>query len=108
MSQLEDTLEWQLRAAGVDGWTREHRFCTRRWRFDFCWPLDMLAAEVDGGEWTRGRHNRGAGMAADNEKINEATLLGWRVFRFTGEQVQNGYALDTVIRALKKERDIHR
>lgn len=72
----------------------EHRFHTRRkWRFDFAWPTHMIAIEVEGGQWTGGRHQRGKGFEDDCEKYNEATLFGWRVYRFTGDQITRGDAL---------------
>jgi hypothetical protein len=41
-------------------------------------------------------------MARDFEKANAATLLGWRVLAFTGDQVErSGYALDTIREALR-------
>jgi very-short-patch-repair endonuclease len=39
-------------------------------------------------------------MAADCTKYNSAVLRGWRVLRFTTEQVVSGYAIDTVLQAL--------
>lgn len=77
--------------------TRELRFHpVRRWRFDLALEALKLAIEVDGGLWIRGRHARPAGIIADNEKINNATLLGWRVLKVTTQQVRNGYAADLV------------
>lgn len=72
----------------------EHRFAPpRRWRFDLAWPDKKLAAEIHGGVWRVGRHNRGAGFTNDREKTNQAILMGWRVFEFTSAHVQNGYAI---------------
>lgn len=72
----------------------------RRWRFDIAFPAEMLAVEVEGGTWTRGRHTRGSGYEKDCEKYNTAVLLGWRVLRFTSGQVWSGYAKDTILKAL--------
>lgn len=84
----------QIRAAGLPEPVREHRFHpVRRWRFDFAWPDCWISLEIDGAVWTGGRHTRGAGYQADCEKLNEAAVLGWRVFRVTGPMVKNGYAL---------------
>lgn len=71
----------------------EYRFNPeRRWRFDYAWPKVQVAVEVEGGIWTRGRHTRGAGFLADMEKYNFAAKVGWRVFRFTPDQLANGEA----------------
>ena len=71
-----------LRSVGLPAPVREHRFHpVRRWRFDYAWPEQMVALEVDGGVWTGGRHTRGAGFLSDMEKLNAATVAGWRVVR---------------------------
>lgn len=72
----------------------------RAWRFDFAWPDLMLACEVEGGTWAGGRHTRGAGFQADTEKHNAAVLLGWRVLRVTGQDVNDGTAIELIERAL--------
>mgnify|MGYP003628050189 FL=1 len=75
--------------AGLPEPVAEHRFAApRRWRFDWAWPEDMLALEVDGGVWTRGRHTRGAGFLRDIEKLNAAAIAGWSVLRTTPDHVQ--------------------
>ena len=53
--------------------------------FDFAWPQEgvKVAIEIQGGQWSQGRHNRGAGMQADCEKRNLATKLGWKVYYLT-------------------------
>lgn len=51
----------------------------RKWRFDLCWPHQMLALEVQGGIFAGGRHNRGAALLKEWEKLNEAAALGYRV-----------------------------
>lgn len=66
----------------------EYRFHPlRKWRADYCWPLHMLLVEIDGGVWTGGRHTRGAGFIKDMEKLNAAALLGYRVLRYTPQQI---------------------
>jgi very-short-patch-repair endonuclease len=104
-SPLESTLLFQLRAEGLPTPETQVRFDdTRRWRFDFAWPSARLAVEVNGGEWSQGRHNRAAGMRGDYEKINTATIQGWRVLQFAGSQVTDGSAV-LVIRAALAEFD---
>lgn len=58
----------------------EHKFhAVRRWKFDFAFTAPVqLAIEIDG----RGRHQTVVGVRNDCEKLNEATVLGWRVMRF--------------------------
>jgi hypothetical protein len=74
----------------------------RKWRFDCVFPDSMVAVEIEGGTRKGGRHNRHAGFERDAEKYNEAAILGWKVLRFTSEQVKRGLAIDTVLRALHK------
>lgn len=53
------------------------------WRFDWAWPDAMVAVEMEGGIWIKGRHVRGAGFEDDCEKYNYARSQGWSVYRFT-------------------------
>lgn len=97
MSPAEALFAFQLRSAKLPDPVAEFRFHPeRRWRFDFAWPERKIAAEIEGGTWTNGRHSRGSGFAADCIKYNNATLLGWRVFRFTTDMVRRGEALATI------------
>lgn len=101
-SKLEATLATQLRALHLPLPVREATFHpTRKWRFDFSWPDRKLAVEVEGGIWTQGRHNRGAGFAGDVAKLNEATLMGWRVLRVTDRMIKDQSALVAIVRALR-------
>ena len=100
MSDLEETLAFQLRAAGIQ-FEREFRFFPQRgWRFDFAFPELKIAAECEGGVWSNGRHVRGAGFTSYCIQYNAAALSGWRVFRFTSSMVTSGNALDMIQRAL--------
>lgn len=76
------------KAVGIPKPVQEFRFhLTRKWRFDFAWPDQKVALEVEGGVWTGGRHTRGSGFIKDMEKYNEAAGLGWRVFRCTPQKL---------------------
>lgn len=69
----------------------EYRFHPkRRWRFDAAFPGRKVALELDGGVWIAGRHTRGKGFIRDCEKLNTATAMGWKVFRFVPEQLDTG------------------
>jgi very-short-patch-repair endonuclease len=64
---------------GLPAFVREYRFHPDRlWRFDFAFPGQRVAVEIDG----RGRHQTVDGVRKDCEKLNEAARLGWRVLRF--------------------------
>lgn len=88
-SRLETTFLFNWRALGGPVLAVEHRFDARRqWRFDFALPTLRVAIEVEGGQWTNGRHTRGLGFAADCAKYNAAAMAGWRVLRFTQSMVR--------------------
>lgn len=103
-SKLEEALAAQIKAAGLPEPVREHRFCERRWRLDFFWlrnpAVGPLAVEVEGGNWTRGRHTRGQGFEDDCAKYNRAALMGITVLRFTARTIKSGEALRLIKEAL--------
>ena len=102
VSRLEDQLARQLEDARLPTPVRELAWTDDRcWRFDFAWPAPMVALEVEGGQWVRGRHNRPQGFEADCEKYNAAALAGWTVLRVTGAMVRDGRALALAGRALE-------
>jgi very-short-patch-repair endonuclease len=101
VSDLERLFDQQVAALYLPTPEPEYRFdASRRWRFDRAWLVSRIAVEIEGGTWIKGRHSRGAGMRADAEKYNAATLQGWRVLRFTGDMVKDGTAILTIERAL--------
>ena len=105
-SDLEETLAYHIYLYGLPVPLREYEFAKeawgRRWRADFAWvaPEHRLLVEVEGGTWAKGRHTRGRGFEEDCHKYNAATLLGWRVLRFTGAMVNSLAAVDTIKAAL--------
>ena len=52
-------------------------------RVDFCWPERRLVVEADGFAF----HSDRAAYRRDRERLNELERLGWRVLRFTWEDV---------------------
>jgi very-short-patch-repair endonuclease len=99
-----------LTAAGINGWTREHAFAMhlgRRFRFDFAFPAEMIAVELQGGTWVKGGHGQGMHAEKDCEKATFAALLGWRVMTFTARQVRSGWALlATEVALARKPRSV--
>uniref|UniRef100_A0A6M3K241 DUF559 domain-containing protein n=1 Tax=viral metagenome TaxID=1070528 RepID=A0A6M3K241_9ZZZZ len=103
-SGLELQFLAQVRSARIPEPRREFRFHpVRRWRFDFAWPAHMIAVEVEGGVYSRGRHVRGVGFEKDAEKYNESARLGWRVFRFTAGMLDRNEAIPILRDILKGE-----
>lgn len=68
----------------------EHRFCSRKFRFDYAWPEQKVAVEIEGGTYGRrkARHSTGSGYSADCDKYNLAALGGWLVLRYTAAHVR--------------------
>lgn len=95
-------LIFQLAGYGIPAPEDEHAFCPgRRWRFDLAFPECMIGFELDGGSWSRGRHNRGAGFSQDASKLNEAAILGWLIVRATYDMLRDGSAASTLARAYR-------
>lgn len=59
----------------------------RKSRCDFVWRDSRVIVEIDGGQWKAGggRHN----TDEDREKINQLTLRGWHVLRYSGTMINN-------------------
>lgn len=88
MSHLEDTFEAWLQTNNIE-YKREYKFVPkRRFRADFYIPAINCLVEIEGGVWTRGRHNRPKGFINDCEKYNLATVHGYKVLRFTSEDIR--------------------
>lgn len=79
----------------------------RKWRFDFVVcdflqvPQLKLAIEIEGGIWNQGAHVRGKHFESDMEKYNEAIRLGWKILRFSPQQVLTGEAIAFVRKVLE-------
>jgi len=94
MSDLEEALVFQLKAAGLPEPIREYRFAPpRRWRFDLAWPELHIAVEAEGGVWVQGHVVRPGRFEQATEKYNEALCHGWFVLRVTARQISDGRAL---------------
>ena len=71
----------------------EYRFHkARKWRWDWILPDYMIAIELQGGGFVRGRHSRGAGMQEDMDKFNEGVRAGWKLLLFSTLDIDSGKA----------------
>lgn len=98
----------QLLAEHIDeirgDWSEEYLFHPpRKWRFDFVILDAKVAIEIEGGIWVQGGggHNRGKAFLDDMEKYNHASLSGWRLLRFTPDQVLRGEAISFIKKVLE-------
>ena len=95
---------------------------TRKWRFDFACEREKVAVELQGGGWGAvvvcpncnkkvvrrlksgllrpvregGRHQNPKSLQMEYEKLNEAALMGWRVFLFAPEQIRDRTAIKLI------------
>jgi len=86
-SVLETLLRWALHEAGVPAPQTQHKIRDEDGievaRVDFCWPAARLVVEADGFAYHKDRQ----AYRRDRERGNELVRLGWRVLRFTWEDV---------------------
>lgn len=102
MAPHSDLFVALVRSEGLPRPLLEHRFHpVRKWRFDYAWPEQKVALEVEGGVWTGGRHTRGAGFLKDMEKYNEASAMGWRIVRCQPSDLCKVATIDTIRRTLQ-------
>jgi very-short-patch-repair endonuclease len=102
----EQELYEQLKHASLELPSPQHTFAQeigRNWAFDYAYVDRRIAIEVEGGTRLKGggRHNRHTGFQEDVWKYNTATKLGWRLYRFTSEDVYRGRALEFLKEILK-------
>jgi len=89
-----DLLAIHLRELGLE-FEREVPVCPgRKFRWDFTIPTKRVAIEIMGSTWTRGRHTRGQGFQDDCDKANLGVVGGWKVLRFTSQNILSGAAKD--------------
>lgn len=101
-SEGEATLSRDLKASKI-AFEREFQFHPKRkWRADFHLIDQKILIEVEGGIWSNGRHTRAKGYLGDMEKYNAATALGYRIFRYSTEQVKSGMAIKEIMELVGK------
>jgi hypothetical protein len=78
----------------------------RKFSFDWAWPEQKIALEIEGGIYGRGKpcpmckrkavgaHTSIERLKSDMEKYNLAAMLGWLVLRARPEQIDSGEAFN--------------
>lgn len=97
-----------LKELGFGNITHEFKFCPdRKFRADLAAVLNpaspnhkMTLFECDGGQWAGG-HMRGRRLDDQYEKDRLAQVLGYKIFRFTNQQVLSGAAKAFIEKWLK-------
>lgn len=88
-SVLESLLRVLLQRGGLPAPRSQYVICERDGTFvarvDLCWPDARLVVEADGFAF----HSDRAAYRADRERLNALERLGWRVLRFTWEDVRS-------------------
>ena len=78
----------------------EHEFCeSRKWRFDYAWPGNLLAVEIDGFGFGHQAQQR---IAENNEKRNHAVTLGWRVLVYDSRLLGSAAGVEDAITQVAK------
>lgn len=106
MSKAEDEFAWHIKVHKLPDPEIEFKFHPeRRWRFDFAWPDQKIAVEIEGvtsfgknanGTMRLGRHQTAKGLEKDCQKYGAAMVLGWTVYRCTQHMVKSGEAITTL------------
>src|SRR6266704_833903 len=95
-AESERRLQRLLDEAGIGGWKGNHLvvIAGRRFRLDVAFPEHRLDVEVDGWAYHRSKEARDR----DIERDNLLTQAGWRVLRFSWEDVVDrpDYVIDVI------------
>ena len=104
-SPLEDELARQFDEAKVQ-YEREYVALAdqgRKFRWDFYVQPNLLI-EVNGGIWLRrGGHSSPWGISRDYEKLNLATVAGYKSLLLTADHIKSGKALEWTIDTIMNE-----
>lgn len=91
-SYLEKVLRERLQNEDIKDWIQEYPLL--RYSLDFAFIDQKINVEVDGGT-----HNLDSVIKKDNERDLKLSSLGWKVFRFTDNDIKHD--LDNVIEKIK-------
>lgn len=90
----EQTFAYQCIADKLPSFTQNYKFMElRKFELDFAWPEYKVGLEIQGGVFTKGAHGAPLAILRDMEKSNLLTLCGWKVLRYTPDEVSCGIAI---------------
>lgn len=92
----EQTFAYQCIADKLPSFIQNYCFMElRKFELDFAWPDFKVGLEIQGGVWNGkvGAHGSPLKILRDMEKSNLLTLCGWKVLRYTPDEVSCGIAI---------------
>jgi len=95
----EETLATALLLCGsplADFERQYHYVPGRKFAADFGWATQRLLVELQGGIFQGVSHGAVSGMLRDIERLNLATLHGWRLLRFVPSQIADDQIGETI------------
>lgn len=100
-SKGEAKLAEQMLKHGIE-FVTQYRFAfPRKWKADFFLPKHNALVEVEGGTYYgKSRHTSGEGYEKDAEKYNQASYMGFKLYRYTTRQVMNETAIKHLLEVL--------
>jgi len=94
-NEAEQVLAFQCLEDGIKDFEQEYVFAPpRKFRLDLAVVSQKVGIEICGGLWHGHAHSTPLMILRDYEKGNLLTLEGWRVLRYTPEQVRKGEAIE--------------
>lgn len=92
----EQTLAYQCIADKLPAFIQNYVFMKeRKFELDFAWPEYRVGVEIQGGVFNSktGAHGSPLKILRDMEKSNLLVLCGWKVLRYTPQDVSCGIAV---------------
>jgi very-short-patch-repair endonuclease len=94
-NEAEVILALQCLSDNLTDFEQEFEFAPpRKYRLDLAFPAQKVGIEIEGGVFSQGAHSRPLGIIRDMSKHNLLILSGWRVLRYTPDQVKQGEAIE--------------
>ena len=86
----------------------EYRFARpdRLWRSDVAWPRVRVALEIQGGNWTHGRHCRPSAMQSEYDKQNGYASRSWLCFYSDWAQMKKPELADMIVGTIQRRKGV--
>ena len=76
----------------------------RAWRSDIAWPRVRVALEIQGGNWTGGRHCRPSAMQSEYDKQNGYSARSWLCFYADWAQMKRPELVDMIAATIQRRK----